>query len=149
MKTSEVKHAATAPSRMLRRLEEFSTRNICLEYISRKIISDPLALSVEAMFLVPGGRHLVLLTWPEGLEVWDLEIDYHLANPIQNQRCIPGALRLCGVAQQSSPGEGVLRIAIASRAQKESPHSEQYVLCQRPDTRGSDSLSLLSAVMQL
>jgi len=108
MQTSELMHAATAPFRMLRRLEEFSHRNICLEYVSRKAISirDPHA----DLFLVPGGRHLILLA-RRGIEIWDLETNYHLANPIKNQVFLPEDATFCAVAQHSNPGKGAFRIA--------------------------------------
>jgi hypothetical protein len=97
MGTLELKHAATGPFRMLRRLENFSNKyfffqsNSSLEIFSRNIISADHPIS--ELFPVPGGRHLVLLT-DKGLEVLDLETNYNFAtpwvNPVKNRVFFPG-----------------------------------------------------------
>lgn len=129
MQTSELKHAATAPFRMLRMLEEFSHRNHCLEYVSRKEISirDPRS----KLFLVPGGRHLVVFS-RKGLEICDLETNYHSENLIKNQVFLPEDATFCAVAQHSNPGKGAFRI-VTQCIKNEG--GERCVVYQNGDTR--------------
>jgi hypothetical protein len=120
MLDTEIKHAATAPLRMLRRL---STRR-SLPNFSHEIIRVDHYIS--ELFLVPSGRHLVLLTW-EGLEVLDLATNYHFENPwgtlVKNRVFVPGGrASLCGVAQHPSPAKDAFRIAT------QDSKGEQYVL---------------------
>ncbi|KIM37048.1 hypothetical protein M413DRAFT_280952 [Hebeloma cylindrosporum] len=126
MQIKDLKHAATAPFRMLRKLEEFSHRGTCLEYASRKMISFR-DRDVTDLFLVPGGRHLILLS-QKRIEVWDLSTNYHTPNPIKRRVSVDDdaavKLLLRSVTQHSSPGKSALRIVTHSIRE----HASLYVV---------------------
>jgi hypothetical protein len=127
MSDAEIKHSATAPFRMLRRLENFSGP-FPLNNFSKEIIPSRANHSIRELFLVPGGRHLVLMT-NKGLEMLGLETNYHLAHPwgtlVKNLVFVRGDRAwLCGVAQHSNPTKDAFRIATRN---SEEENGERYI----------------------